>query len=157
MDDAHPGGVIEHPGGRTIGAEEHPRLALLTNNASDVHNDAARSARGAFGQPVTLGALTAAVVIGLAEPAVGVPEDARRASSTGWSQISLTAVVAGGATLRARSTIESVERDPDGRGGVVDRVIEGRDQHGTVVVRISERRWIPSRQIGQPIVDTSGS
>jgi len=147
LEDARPGGVIEHPGGRTIGADEHPRLAMLTNNASDVHNDAARATSGAFGAPVVMGALTAAVVIGLAEPAVGPAENARRALQSAWSQIALTAIVTGGATLKARSFVESVEPDTDGRGGLVGRVVEGRDQHGTVVVRIRERRWVPSRPI----------
>lgn len=147
LEDARPGGVIEHPGGRTIGADEHPRLALLTNNASDVHNDAARASAGAYGEPIVLGALTAAVVIGLAEPATGAAEDAGRAASVSWSQIALTAVVAGGATLRARSIVESVVPDADGRGGLVDRMVEGRDEHGTVVVRIRERRWVASRPV----------
>ncbi len=143
-----PGGTIRHPGGRTINADEHPRLAWLTDNASDVHGDAHRMASGPFGQPLVLGALSAAVVIGLAEPAVGPPEDAGRAAASGWARIGLTGLVVAGDTLSATSTIEAVSPDADGRGGVVRRTIEGRNQRNEVVVRVEDTRWAPSRQGG---------
>ncbi len=146
LEDATPGGVIEHPGGRTIGADEHPLFAWLTDNASDVHGDAHRAAAGPFGQTLVLGALTAAVVIGLAEPAVCHPRDAARAVPVGWARIALTATVVAGATLTARSLVESATPDADGGGGLVNRVIEGRDQNGTVVVRVRETRWIPCEE-----------
>lgn len=145
LQDASPGVTIEHPGGRTIAADEHPRLAWLTDNASDVHGDADRAARGPFGEPVVLGALTAAVVVGLAEPASGPPADARRAVSDGWSSIVLSGLVVAGDTLMASSRVEAVTIDADGRGGRVRRQIEGRNQRGEVVVHIRDERWAPSR------------
>lgn len=148
LDDISPGAVIRHPGGRTIGADEHPRLAWLTNNASDVHGDAHRAAAGPFGQPLVLGALTAAAVIGLAEPAVGTPGDAARAVPSGWSRIALTGTVVAGDTIVATSLVASVILDDDGRGGTVRRIIEGRNQRGDVVVRVHDERWAPSRERG---------
>lgn len=145
FEDAVPGRVIEHPGGRTITHDEHARLAWLTNNASDVHGDAHRAASGPFGEPLVLGALTAAVVIGLAEPAVGAVEHAARAQPAGWSEIALTAIVVAGTTLRARSSVESVKPDADDAGGLVTRVVEGLDQRGMVVARVRESRWVPAR------------
>ena len=145
FEDAVPGGTIRHPGGRTINADEHPRLAWLTDNASDVHGDAHRMAGSPFGQPLVLGALSAAVVIGLAEPAVGPPADAGRAAASGWTSIGLTGLVVAGDTLSATSTIEAVTPDSDGRGGVVRRTIEGRNQRDEVVVRVEDARWAPSR------------
>lgn len=148
LEEATPGRVIQHPGGRTIGADEHPRLAFLTDNASDVHGDAHAAAAGPWGQPLVLGALSVAVVVGLAEPAVSGPQDAGRASATGWSRIALSGVVVAGDTLVAASTVETVAPDLDGRGGLVRRLIEGRNQHGVVVVRIQDQRWAPSRNGG---------
>lgn len=148
LEDARPGSTIAHPGGRTIGADEHPRLAWLTDNASDVHGDAHRAASGPFGEPLVLGALTAAVAIGLAEPAVGAAGDAHRAVAHGWQRISLTATVAAGDTITASSQITHVTLDADRRGGRIERVIEGRNQHGAVVVRVEESRWVPSRNAG---------
>lgn len=145
LEDATPGSVIRHPGGRTIGADEHPRLALLTNNVSEVHGDAHRAAAGPFGQPLVLGALTVAIVIGLAEPAMGPARDARRARSTGWSTIALTLTVVAGDTIAATSLIETVTPDDDGRGGTIGRVIEGRNERGDVVARVRDHRWAPSR------------
>lgn len=145
LEDALPGSAIAHPRGRTITPDEHARLAWLTDNASPVHGDAHRAASGAFGQVVVLGALSVAVVAGLAEPAVAAPELAARAATTGWRRIALTATVLGGDTLRAVSRIHAVVPDTDGRGGLVDRTVEGLDQHGRIVVRIEERRWAPSR------------
>lgn len=140
--------TIAHPGGRTIGADEHPRLAWLTDNASDVHGDAHRAASGPFGEPLVLGALTAAIVIGLAEPAVAPGSDAGRAVADGWQRIALTATVVAGDTVSASSRITHVTPDRDGRGGRVERVIEGRNQVGVIVVRVEESRWVPARNAG---------
>jgi len=145
LEDATPGSVIRHPGGRTIGADEHPRLAWLTDNASDVHGDAHRAAAGPFGQPLVLGALTAAVVIGLAEPATSLPWQAGRATPSGWPSIALTGLVVAGDTIVATSLVGAVTVDDDGRGGLVRRVIEGRNQRGEVVARVVDERWAPSR------------
>jgi len=138
--------VIRHPGGRTFGADEHPRLAWLTDNASDIHGDVHRATTGSFGQPLVLGALTAAVVIGLAEPAVAHPSAAALATSRGWTDVALISPVVAGDTIVATSRVEAVTRDDDGRGGLVRRVIEGRNQHDEVVVRIRDERWAPSRE-----------
>jgi acyl dehydratase len=146
LEDAIPGRSIRHPGGRTIGADEHPRLAWLTDNASDVHGDVHRAAATPHGQPLVLGALSAAVVIGLAEPAGAPPADSARAVERGWSAIALTATVKAGDTLVATSRVEAVTRDEDGRGGFVRRRIEGRNQHGIVVVRVHDERWAPTRE-----------
>lgn len=154
FEDAVTGTVLRHPGGRTVGHDEHPRLAWLTDNASDVHGDAHRAAAGPWGRPLVLGALTAAIVIGLAEPAVGPPTDAGRGRSRGWSSIRLLATVIPGDTLSASSAITRRRADPDGRGGVVVRIVEGRNQDGEVVVRIEDYRWAPRRAVEQPIVDT---
>lgn len=140
-----PGSTLEHPRGRTITLDEHARLAWLTDNASAVHGDVERAAQGAFGQVVVLGALSVAIVAGLAEPAVADPALARRAAPSGWQRIELTATVLGGDTLTAVSRIHEVRPDADRRGGLVRRSIEGYDQHGQVVVRIEEQRWAPSR------------
>jgi itaconyl-CoA hydratase len=145
LEDAIVGGIIVHPGGRTVSADEHPRLAWLTDNASDVHGDAHRAAARPFGAPLVLGALTAAVVIGLAEPAVGPVDAAARARPTGWARIDLTGIVLAGDTLSATSTVEAVAPDPDARGGLVRRVVEGRNQRGSIVVRIADERWAPAR------------
>lgn len=145
FEDARPGATIEHPRGRTITPDEHARLAWLTDNASPVHGDAHRAAAGPFGQPLVLGALTVAVVLGLAEPATARATDAARAAPRGWSRIALTAVVLGGDTLTATSRIDSIERDDNGLGGWVRRTVEGRTQSGTVVTTIDEERWVPSR------------
>jgi len=146
LEDATPGVVIRHPGGRTFGADEHPRLAWLTDNASDIHGDVHRATTGSFGQPLVLGALTAAVVIGLAEPAVAHPSAAALATSRGWTDVALISPVVAGDTIVATSRVEAVTRDDDGRGGLVRRVIEGRNQHDEVVVRIRDERWAPSRE-----------
>lgn len=146
FEDATVGGEIRHLGGRTITADEHPRLAWLTNNASDVHGDAHRASAAPFGQPLVLGALTAAVVIGLAEPAAAHPRHAGRGVSTGWSTIALTRVVVAGDTVSATSRIEAITPDDDGSGGLVKRVIEGRNQRGDVVARVRDERWAPSRR-----------
>ncbi len=153
FEDVVTGAVLQHPGGRTIDHDEHARLAWLTDNASDVHGDVHRAAAGPWGRPLVLGALTAAIVVGLAEPAVGPPTDAGRARSGGWTAIKLLGAVAGGDTLSASSRVRGTSPDADGRGGIVDRTIEGRNQRGEVVVRIDDRRWAPRRTGEQPIVD----
>ena len=111
FEDAVVGRVIEHPRGRTVTADEHARLAWLTDNASAVHGDIHRAAMGVFGQTVVLGALSAAITIGLAEPATAQPADAARALPRGWSRIALTAPVVAGDTLAAVSRIEAVTPD----------------------------------------------
>lgn len=145
FEDATPGATIRHPGGRTVTADEHARLAWLTDNASDVHGDAHRAAVGAFRERVVLGALSAAIVVGLAGPATGPATGAARAMLGGWRRIDLSAVVRAGDTLHATSTFRTVQPDADGDGGVVERTIEGRNQRGEVVVVIDEELWAPSR------------
>ena len=66
FDDAVVGSTIQHERARTIGADEHVWLAWVTNNASDLHGNADVAAGMEFGQPVVLGALVAAIVIGRA-------------------------------------------------------------------------------------------
>jgi acyl dehydratase len=147
LDDAVAGQAMRHPGGRTIGHDEHARLAWLTDNASDVHGDAHRSARGPFGQPLVLGALTVAVVIGLAEPAGALASQVVDAVPSGWSRISLSRPVLPGDTLSAVSLVSAVRPDPGGMGGLVERVIEGHNQRSEVVVCIQDLRWAPSRSV----------
>jgi acyl dehydratase len=143
FEDAVPGAVIRHRGGRTVTADEHARLAWLTDNASDVHGDAHRAATGAFGEPVVLGALSAAIVIGLAGPATGRATDLPNQLPSGWRRISLSGLVRPGDTLYARSTVHASQ--PTGAGGLVERTIEGRNQRDEVVVVVDERCWAPSR------------
>ncbi len=150
LDDAVAGQAMRHPGGRTIGHDEHARLAWLTDNASDVHGDAHRSAHGPFGQPLVLGALTVAVVIGLAGPAGALAWQVVRAVPSGWWRISLSRPVLPGDTLSAVSLVSAVRRDPDGMGGLVERVVEGRNQRGEVVVCIHDQRWAPYRPVSEP-------
>lgn len=146
FEDAVPGTTCRHRGGRTVTADEHPRLAWLTNNASDVHGDAHRSASGAFGEPVVLGALSVAIVAGLAAPACGPATTATRVALAGWRRIALRSVVRAGDTLRATSTFHSAHSD--GPGGIIERTIEGRNQRGDVVVVIEEAAWVPARARG---------
>ena len=143
LEDVRPGTIVRHPGGRTITADEHPVLAALADSMSEVHGNADRAARTPFGQPLVLGALTTAVVIGLAAPAVGRWGHARRALPRGWRRIRLSGVVLAGDTLRAESRIVSVARDADGAGGLVERSIVGRNQRHEGVVEIDEVCWVP--------------
>jgi acyl dehydratase len=136
-----PGTVIVHPGGRTIDAAEHVWLAGVTHNVSDVHGNVDRAAGGAWGQPLVLGMLTAAVGIGLAEPAAGPPASAAAALARGWHHIALEHPVVAGTTLTAESHIEHVQPCAGG-AAEVRRTIVGRDQHGTAVVRIQETRLL---------------
>jgi acyl dehydratase len=140
LQDAVPGAVIVHAGGRTIDAAEHVWLAWMTHNVSDIHGNADRAASGAWGEPLVLGMLTAAVVIGLAEPAAGPPATAAAALARGWHHISLEHPVVAGATLTAESHIEHVQPCAGGAAAEVRRTIVGRDQHGRAVVRIAETR-----------------
>ena len=123
-------------------------LAWLTHNVSDVHGNADSASRTEWGQPLVLGVLTAAIVIGLAEPATGPPETAATSLGTGWDAIKLEHAVRPGDTLRAESLIERVEASGDGDTGSVERLIVGRTQDGTEVVRIRERRQIRRRPAG---------
>ncbi|MEA2609237.1 MAG: itaconyl-CoA hydratase, partial [Chloroflexota bacterium] len=108
FDDARPGLTIEHPGGRTIGTDEHAWLAMVTNNASDLHGNVEYARTTEFGQPVVLGALAVAIVVGLGQPVEWPPADAARCQPAGWTRIRLTRAVSPGDTLRAVSTIVSV-------------------------------------------------
>lgn len=143
LEDAVPGEVISHPGGRSIDATEHVWLAWLTHNVSDVHGNVDTAARSEWGEPLVLGMLTAAIVIGLAEPPAGPPPGAARRLGRGWERISLEGPVTAGATLSAESHIEAVGESDDGSETTVTRTIVGRDQTGTVVVRVQETRVLP--------------
>ncbi len=145
FEDVRPGLTIEHPGSRTIGSDEHIWLAMISNNASDLHGNADYARRTDFGQPVVLGALTVAVVLGLAQPVEWPPADAALGRSGGWISIRLAGPVFAGDTLRAESAILSVAPLADGRGGLVRRRIVGRNQHGEEVVTIDEERRIARR------------
>ena len=81
--------ILRHPGGRTIDEAEHVWLAWVTHNVSDLHGDAHAARRTGWGGPVVLGMLTAAIVIGLAEPAVPPPDLAGLGLSRGWRSIRL--------------------------------------------------------------------
>jgi itaconyl-CoA hydratase len=147
-DDVEPGSLVRHPGGRTITADEHVWLAWVMQNASDLHGNADRAARGVFGGPVVLGALTAAVVIGLAEPAEPPPRRAALGLPAGWSRIRLSSPVMPADTVRAESRITALEPEPDGDGAFVERTIVGRNQRGEEVAIIDERRWVARRDRG---------
>ena len=116
---------------------------MVSNNASDLHANADYARTSDFGQPVVLGALTVAIVAGLAEPVEWPPKDAARGQSGGWASIRLASPVLAGDTLRAESTILSVAPLADGRGGLVRRRIVGRNQRNEEVVTIDEERWVP--------------
>jgi len=147
VDEVRVGEAIGHPGGRTITGDENPRLAWLSENASPVHGNSHLMAGSPFGEPLVLGALSIAVVVGLASPATCRPELARR-TVPAWSRIALVGPVFGGDTLRAASIVRKITLDADGAGGLVERTIEGRNQRGEVVVTIHEIGWAPSRAAG---------
>lgn len=147
FDDATVGSTILHRHGRTVGADEHVWLAWVTNNASDLHGDAEAALRSEFGRPVVLGALTVAIVIGLAEPAEWPAPDAARHRQRGWHSIRLTGAVFPGDTLRAESVILAATSFDDGQGGLVQRVVVGRTQAGIEVVRVEEERAVPARSV----------
>lgn len=145
FEDAIPGERIRHPGGRTIGDAEHVWLAWVTHNVSDIHGNADAASQMEWGQPLVLGMLSVAIVIGLAEPAMGPGEMVAVGLHAGWQAIKLEQPVLAGDTLRAESHIgrvESIEAAPFGR---VERTVIGRNQNGSVVVRIDERRDILRR------------
>jgi acyl dehydratase len=154
LEDAVPGSILRHPGGRTIGAAEHVWLAWVTHNRSDVHGDAAAAQRSEWGEPLVLGLLTAAIVIGLAGPGTPQPEHAGRVVADGWRSIRLVAPVRPGDTLRAESAFEAVVAEPASPLGRVRRTIRGYDQRGHVVAVIEEERAVPSRlTVGSPTPD----
>lgn len=145
FDDASVGSTIQHRGGRTIGADEHVWLAWISNNQSDIHGNADAASRSEFGRAVVLGALTVAIVIGLAEPAEWPATKVARYRPVGWRSIHLTGLVFPGDTLRAESVILDAAPFADGLGGLVRRVVVGRTKAGTVVARIEEERAVPPR------------
>jgi acyl dehydratase len=144
FDEAVVGSTIHHERARTIGADEHVWLAWVTNNASDLHGNADAAARMEFGQPVVLGALVAAIVIGLAEPAEWPAGEAAAHRPRGWRRIQLSKAVLPGDTLRAESRILAATPFAGGRGGVVIRLIVGRTQTGAEVARVEEERAVPA-------------
>jgi itaconyl-CoA hydratase len=145
LEDAVPGRVLQHPGGRTVDEAEHVWLAWVTHNVSDVHGNADAAAHGAWGQPLVLGALTVAIVIGLAGPAAGDPGVGTLGWSDGWRSVRLTGTVVTGDTLRAESEINAVAVAAGGRTGRVLRTIRGLNQRGDVVVVVEEEREVPRR------------
>jgi itaconyl-CoA hydratase len=139
FEDAVAGQTIVHPVARTVGADEHVWLAWMTVNASDLHGNADRAAFGPFGRPVVLGALTVAIVVGLAAPGGPVPPPTVTGRS-GWRSIRLGRPVFAGDTLRAVSEVHA--RRPDGAGGYVERTIRGLSQRDEVVVVIQETCYV---------------
>jgi acyl dehydratase len=151
LEDAVPGAVIDHPGGRTIDEAEHVWLAWVFDNASDVHGNADRAARGEFGRPVVLGALTVAIVLGLAAPATGRPADPASTALPAWRSIRLGRPVVPGDTVLARSSVHEV------RDGMVRRSVEGRNQRGEVVATIEEEILAPARGSADRLRQPAGS
>lgn len=148
FEDAIVGSTILHPRRRTVGADEHVWLAWITNNASDLHGDAAAAAgRSGFGRTIVLGALTVAVVIGLAEPAEWPAPLAARHQAKGWRSIRLVGAVFSGDTLRAESLILAATPLAGGEGGIVQRLVVGRTQAGREVARIEEERAVAARSL----------
>jgi acyl dehydratase len=145
LEDAVPGSVLRHPVGRTIGDAEHVWLAWVTHNVGDLHGDAHFARSSGWGGPVVLGMLSAAIVIGLAEPATPSPDLAGLCLSGGWRSIQLTSAVRPGDTLRAESEITAVRAPPEGASGHVRRTIRGYDQRDTVVAVIEEDRIVLRR------------
>jgi acyl dehydratase len=144
FEDATPGALIEHPGARTIGRDEHVWLAWVTDNASDVHGDVVYAARTPFGAPLVLGALTVAVVDGLGQPAEWPQALAAGHALPGWQHIGLVAAVEPGATIRAVSRIIAASPFADGSGGSVQRSLSGLDEDGREVVRIDQHLHVPA-------------
>ena len=147
LEDARPGARIRHPGGRTITSGEHVWLAWVTHNLSDVHGNADAASRSEWGEPLVLGVLTVAIVMGLSAPATGPAETAASGLSPRWDSIRLHHPVLAGDTIRAESHIESVsESHPGGAmGGHVSRTITGFNQRAEVVVTVVEASWVPRR------------
>lgn len=145
FEDAVPGAVLRHPHGRTIGAGEHVWLAWVSDNASDLHGNADRASGGPFGGPVVLGALSVAIVAGLAAPATGSPGRWTPARLTGWHQIRLLRPVVPGDTLRAESRVVGPVGSAEVDGGLVRRTVSGLDQRDETVLVIDETCWAPRR------------
>lgn len=145
LEDATPGQVLRHPGGRTIGEAEHLWLAWITHNVSDLHGDAHAAGRTVWGRPLVLGMLTVAIVTGLAEPGTPSPDRGSSGLFDGWSSIRLTAAVIPGDTLRAESQIAAVRAVAGEASGRVRRTIRGYDQRGNVVAVIEEERQVSRR------------
>jgi acyl dehydratase len=151
FEDAEPGRLLRHPGGRTVGLDEQLWLAWLSNNSSDVHGNLAWAARTAFGGPLVLGALTVAIVAGLGQPGEWPPERIATHVPAGWTRILLTAAIRPGATVHAESRIVAAEPFADGTGGLVRRVLTGRDEAGVAVVELEEERPVPARGPGTKV------
>lgn len=148
LEDALVGATLRHPGGRTIDAAEHVQLAWLTHNISPVHGDAHGVRARGWDEPIVLGALTVAIIVGLAAPATGPPRTASAALTAGWRTIALTGAVRPGTTLSATSRVIAVsDEDPD--GGRVRRTIVGSDQDGRTIVRIEDDVFAPRRAPGE--------
>jgi acyl dehydratase len=145
LEDAVPGMTMQHPGGRTIADAEHVWLAWVTHNISDVHGNADAAGRSEWGQPLVLGMLTTAIVIGLAAPADGPPETIAPEWSDGWRSIALERPVVAGDTISAESVVAEVTDMPGMASGRVRRTIIGRNQRAEVVVRIEEEREVLPR------------
>lgn len=146
LEDAVPGTVLLHPHGRTIDEAEHVWLAWITDNVSDVHGNADAASRTPWGQPIVLGALTAAIVIGLAAPAAG---DAATTGTAGWDDgwisIRLTGAVVPGDTIRAESIVHARIPRTGPATGRVRRTIIGRNQRDEVIATIEESREVARR------------
>ena len=145
LEDAVPGATLRHPGGRTIVDGEHVWLAWITHNISDVHGNADAAGRSEWGQPLVLGMLTTAIVIGLAAPADGPPEGIVGDWPDGWGSIALERPVVAGDTISAESVIADVEGGAGTDTGRVRRTIIGRNQREEVVVRIEDERQVLRR------------
>lgn len=140
-----PGAVLAHPGARTIGDAEHVWLAWLTHNVSDIHGNRDAAERTDWGQPIVLGVLVAAIVIGLAAPAAGPPASGLPHLSDGWRAIGLHHPVMAGDTIRAESRFEAATASAVAPSGRVHRTISGLDQHGELVVSVVEERSVLRR------------
>ena len=145
LEDAVPGGIIRHPGGRTIDEAEHVWLAWITHNVSPVHGNADAAGRSEWGEPLVLGMLTVAIVLGLAAPATGPPETVGAGWSESWQSITLALPVVAGDTIRATSRIEAVDSSIAVGLGLVRRTIMGLNQRGELVATIGEVRTVPRR------------
>jgi len=145
LEDAAPGRLIRHPGGRTITAGEHVWLAWITHNLSDIHGNADAARQNEWGQPLVLGMLTAAILLGLAQPAAGPPESFIGEGRT-WPSIKLQHPVVEGDSIRAESLVHDVTLDATRDMGRVRRTISGYDQRDRVVAMIEEDLRVPSRR-----------
>jgi acyl dehydratase len=156
LEDAIPGTTIRHRGGRTIADGEHVWLAWVTHNVSDLHGNADSASRTEWGQPLVLGMLTAAIVIGLAAPADGPPETVADTWPDGWETLRLEQPVMAADSIRAESLIEAVATVPGAPYGRVTRTIIGRNQRTETVVRIQEERNILRRPPHTPTAPSGG-